>query len=476
MTITVNNASLFFKDHSGNVGKVKSFTDNDIAKIATAIETVGTHTTQLANLDTKVATNAGNITTNTTDIAALSSRVDKIVDGSGDLTKATTSAYGTVVLATEADVKAGTAGKVVTADVLSAVGPTSDCVTLSGEQTITGAKTFSGATAVPTLNASDSSTGAASTACVDAKITAQAVKLTGNQTIAGIKSFSSVVKTPTPASSSNDTSAATTAWVITHERSHWQNVATMHNNIYRGANLLDGHFGSISAVISAIASGNFEDIYVGDYIPASYTYSGSTQSANFRIAGINTLNARLSPWGTQSPNVCIVPDSLGTSYMNSTNTTAGGYVGSYMYTTKLPGLYSAIAGSSGSPFYGHLITTTERLTNSVDTSKTVAGYSGWVGVANGVSDYANQNLILMSEVEVYGCKHWSSCEWDDESMSVQLPLFRLKPEIITQNGSQWFWLRSVCSSATFCSSRRGLGADCDGASAVGAVRPRFFIG
>ena len=158
MTITVNNASLFFKDHSGNVGKVKSFTDNDIAKIATAIETVGTHTTQLANLDTKVATNAGNITTNTTDIAALSSRVDKIVDGSGDLTKATTSAYGTVVLATEADVKAGTAGKVVTADVLSAVGPTSDCVTLSGEQTITGAKTFSIITKSATPSASASGT------------------------------------------------------------------------------------------------------------------------------------------------------------------------------------------------------------------------------------------------------------------------------------------------------------------------------
>ena len=158
MTITVNNASLFFKDHSGNVGKVKSFTDNDIAKIATAIETVGTHTTQLANLDVKVTTNAGNITTNTTDIAALSSRVDKIVDGSGDLTKATTSAYGTVVLATEADVKAGTAGKVVTADVLSAVGPTSDCVTLSGEQTITGAKTFSIITKSATPSASASGT------------------------------------------------------------------------------------------------------------------------------------------------------------------------------------------------------------------------------------------------------------------------------------------------------------------------------
>ncbi len=476
MAITVNNANLLFKDPSGNVGKVKNFTDSDITKISNAISTVGTHTTQIADLSSKVSTNTTNIAGNTTAINDLSTRVGKIVDSSGNLAKATTSAYGTVILASSADITAGTAGKVVTADQLSSIKPASNCVTIDGAQTVTGAKTFSGATKVPTLGSSDSSTGAASTACVDSKITAQAVKLTGNQTVAGTKTFSAVTKSATPSASSNTTEVATTAWVITHERSHWQNVATMHNNIYRGANLLSGHFSSISAVISAISSGNFDDIYVGDYIPASYTYNGSTQSTNFRIAGINTLNARISPWGTQSPNVCIVPDSLGTSYMNSTNTTAGGYVGSYMYTTKLPGLYSAIAGSSGSPFYGHLITTTERLSNSIDTSKAVSGYSGWTGAVNGASDYTNQNLTLMNEVEVYGCKHWSSSEWDDESMCVQLPMFRLKPEIITLNGSQWFWLRSVCGSTGFRVSSTELDAYCNGASGVTTVRPRFFIG
>ncbi len=476
MAITVNNANLLFKDPSGNVGKVKNFTDSDITKIANAISTVGTHTTQIAALDTKASTNATNIASNTTAINNLSTRVGKVVDSSGNPIKATTSAYGTVILASAADITAGTAGKVVTADQLSSIKPTSDCVTISGTQTITGAKTFSGATKVPTLGVSDSSTGAASTACVDSKITAQAVKLTGNQTVAGTKTFSSVTKSATPTAASNTNEVATTAWVITHERSHWQNVATMHNNIYRGANLLSGHFSSISAVISAISSGNFEDIYVGDYIPASYTYNGSTQSTNFRIAGINTLNARVSPWGTQSPNVCIVPDSLGTSYMNSTNTTAGGYVGSYMYTTKLPGLYSAIAGSSSSPFYGHLISTTERLTNGINTSDHVNGYYGWTGAANSCDNYTNQNLTLMSEVEVYGHNHWSSTAWDGESMCVQLPMFRLKPEIITMNGSQWFWLRSVCHSTGFCGSNADLYSGYANASDVRAVRPRFFIG
>ena len=302
------------------------------------------------------------------------------------------------------------------------------------------------------------------------------VRLTGAQSISGTKTFSSVTKSATPSASASGTEVVTAAWTRSYTEGKWQDVATEHNNIYRGANLLNGHFSSISDVISAISKGDFSDIYVGDYIPASYTVDSSTVSTNFRIAGINTLKARTGPWGTQNPNVCIVPDQLGTSCMNDSNTTVGGYVGSKMYTTILPKYYKALAGSASSPFYGHIITTTERLTNSVDTSKTCESYSGNYGVANGVADYAKQNLTLMSEVEVYGCKHWSSCEWDDESMCVQLPLFRLKPEIITQNGNQWFWLRSVNNSATFCYSGNVLGATCGYASYVGGVRPRFFIG
>ena len=304
----------------------------------------------------------------------------------------------------------------------------------------------------------------------------QFVSLSDSQTVAGVKVFSSVTKSATPSASASGTEVVTAAWTRSYTENKWQDVATEHNNIYRGANLLNGHFSSISDVISAISKGDFSDIYVGDYIPASYTVDSSTVSTNFRIAGINTLKSRGGTWGTQNPNVCIVPDQLGTSCMNDSNTTAGGYVGSKMYTTILPKYYKALAGSASCPFYGHILTTTERLTNSVDTSKTCESYSGNYGVANGAADYANQNLILMSEVEVYGCKHWSSCERDDESMCVQLPLFRLKPEIITLNSTCWFWLRSVAGSAIFCYSGNILDAGCYGASIVFGVRPRFFIG
>lgn len=54
MAISVSNANIVFKDKSGNIGKVQSLTDNDIAKISTAISTVDNHTTSLATLTSSI--------------------------------------------------------------------------------------------------------------------------------------------------------------------------------------------------------------------------------------------------------------------------------------------------------------------------------------------------------------------------------------------------------------------------------------
>lgn len=83
----IKNASLLFKDKDGNIGRLAGLTDNDIAKI------------QLAR-----------------------DHVAKIVDQtSGNLIEATTTSLGVVKLASDADVTAGTAGKVVDAAQLAAV-------------------------------------------------------------------------------------------------------------------------------------------------------------------------------------------------------------------------------------------------------------------------------------------------------------------------------------------------------------------
>ena len=323
----------------------------------------------------------------------------------------------------------------------------------------------------------ESNSGATDIDDVKARLdTVEGTTSTNATDISGIKTRLDTVEgtTSTNATDITDIKEAFSQITVT---SNWESVALQHNNIYRGANLLgDGHFASIAAVMAALRAGNFDDIYVGDYIPASYTVDGTTQTNYFRIAGINTLNARRSEgWGTASPNMCLVPAGvLGTSYMNATSTTAGGYVGSYMYTTTLPKYYQALAGESGTPFYGYLRPTTERLSKSVDTALASRAYSGWKGAVNVVDNYTDQNLTLLSETEVYGHPAWSSCEWDEETMAVQLPMFRLNPCSITEPRVTW-WLRDVAHATLFCNVDPDLCCSWDAASVVYGVRPRFFV-
>lgn len=278
---------------------------------------------------------------------------------------------------------------------------------------------------------------------------------------------------------SNNTKAITdlSKSLIAKTSGLWADTETMHNNIYRGADLLSaGHFSSINDIITAISQGNFEDIFVGDYFTASYTVDGAQQSAKFRIAGINYFKAAANEWGVQDNHVCIVPDTLGSSVMNDTNVTTGGYIGSKMYTTVLPKYYAALAGSVGTPFYGHIKAMKESLVNGVDnTIQAGGGIAKWTGAATGWADIANISLCLLSELEIYGTRNFGTAG-DNVKNAAQLPMFRLNPNTITVWGTKNTWLRSVASGATFCLAGGDFHAGNYYASSVLAVRPRFAIG
>ena len=267
------------------------------------------------------------------------------------------------------------------------------------------------------------------------------------------------------------------AAIRVNDVTNWESTAQMHNNIYRGANLLDGHFSSIADIMTAVRKGDFSDIYVGDYIPASFSCSIDTSvtSTNFRIAAINLLSARTGNYGSTSPNLCIVPDLLGSAYMNSTNTTAGGYVGSYMYKTVLPAYYAALAGSSGKPFYGYIKTTTERLSHTVNMDIASRSLSSHKGATTGNTAYAGQNLILMSSIELFGHSLPASSILDIETLAIQLPLFRIYPQAIQMGMYKILWLRDVAWGSQFADFYPLLGTGEYPASNVCGVRPRFFI-
>lgn len=232
-----------------------------------------------------------------------------------------------------------------------------------------------------------------------------------------------------------------------------------HNGIYRGDNLLSGHFASIEAIITAVRAGDFSDIYIGDYIPA--TVDGTERQ--FFVAGINKGGWPIKDcyYGVNN-YLCMLYDSDTTAVYNSGNTTYGGYVGSEMYTITLPAMYTSLAGSSGTPFYGYVLTTNEYLESA----------NSFSSITDGVTYTTDCNLVLPSEMEVYGALIFASSKFDMINNVEQLPIFKFS----TFTDNFYGWLRNVYDSSDFCFARSGLRAYYNGAVLQLGCRPRFFIG
>lgn len=228
--------------------------------------------------------------------------------------------------------------------------------------------------------------------------------------------------------------------------------AGAHNSIYRGKFL-----GSsvTAAQYTAISSGTFEDLYIGDY----WTIGG----VNYRIACFDYYyNTGDIPLTTH--HAVIVPDlALYDAQMNATNITTGAYIGSEMYTTNLASAKTTINNA----FSGHVLTHRNYLHNA-----TTSGY------ASGGSWY-DSDIELMTEANIYGTKHYGNAiqgtslannVYVDKSI---YPLFIFRPDLITNLDT--FWLRDVASDSRFAyASASGFSNSLSPSNSTG-VRPSFCI-
>lgn len=229
--------------------------------------------------------------------------------------------------------------------------------------------------------------------------------------------------------------------------------AATHNMVYRGKAL----GGSVtSEQWAAIRAGTFKDLYLGDY---------------WSIGGVDYLIAAFNYWLTCGDTACntnhllVVPrNNLYTAGMNSSNITTGGYVGSEMYKTGLAQAKTTINSAFGS---AHILNHRQYLVNAVTN-----------GAPTG-TDWYDSTVELMNENMVYGGRQfspmpngatdpWNTCRNYTIDKS-QLPLFHLAPWLICNR--QWYWLRDVVSAAYFANVNRNGGANCNGASDTGGVRP-----
>ena len=229
--------------------------------------------------------------------------------------------------------------------------------------------------------------------------------------------------------------------------------AGAHNSIYRGKNL-----GSAvtAAQYAAIANGSFDDLYIGDY--------WSIGGVNYRIAAFDYYY-RTGDTSCDTHHVTLVPDSnMYTHCMNDTNITTGGYVGSKMYTKGLTQAKNTINTAFSA---AHVLNHRQYLSNAVTN-----------GYPSGGSWY-DSTVELMTEQNVYGGKVFGAMangQTIPANYTVdksQYPLFALNPYLISNRA--WFWLRDVVSAAHFAGVSYDGGADYNGASYAGGVRPAFSI-
>lgn len=229
-----------------------------------------------------------------------------------------------------------------------------------------------------------------------------------------------------------------------------------HNSVYRGQKLGTA---VTTAQWAAIASGEFTDMYIGDY----WEIGGVI----WRIAAFDYYLGTGDTACTKH-HVTIVPDNkLGDAAMNSSSNTSTGYANSAMFKSNLNTYKTTIQNAFGA---AHILTHRKYLSNAA---------SG--GLVTGASWY-DCTVDIMSEVNVYGSRILGS-EPDDAATvqplystdKTQYPLFAFRPDLIMDNKRAWYWLREVVNGSYFADVNSHGACGCHNASGGIGVRPAFSL-
>lgn len=230
--------------------------------------------------------------------------------------------------------------------------------------------------------------------------------------------------------------------------------STQHRNVFRGKNLGT----SITAAQkTAISSGTFDDLFIGDYWTINNTRYDIADMDYWYDCGDDTAFTK--------HHLVMIPYSvLYSEKMNETKTTEGGYVGSKMYTTNLDRAKTKISTDFGAMLQTHR----DYLINAVTDGYPSAG--AWF----------DSTVDLMNEIMVYG-SYINTPAGNGVTISTrytinkqQLALFALSPKSI--NIRSGIWLRDVVSATHFAYVSYYGSVSSSATSTSLGVRPVFAIG
>ena len=236
-------------------------------------------------------------------------------------------------------------------------------------------------------------------------------------------------------------------WTTLNDRTKFlaecTNPGHLHNCLFRGKNLGNAFTAAQSA---AIQNGTFDDIWLGDF----WVINGRV----YRIADIDYCRGsghwrHTHPSNAENPgphHVLIFPDKTflpGTTPMNDTNTTEGGYYFSKMKQEILPELLETIKADFGAD---HILRKLEAYSNAVTNGK----------VTGNVWTSENTELDIPNEEQIYGhAVHGMDTPIGGVMLnSRQFQLLRVAPKYIstwgdTTSHGHAYWLRSVVNASCF---------------------------
>lgn len=300
------------------------------------------------------------------------------------------------------------------------------------------------------------------------------VRDTGNQTSGGVEIYEGITYSnndtqPLATREENPTNGAIMQWDANTKRlvSGPLPDAIINANLRFDYKDITAEF-EAGTVSQDIANGDFTKYSLGNYIKKTITIpaykNGSTDVpattvtvrivfAHFNLFCADELPDVGDPYtadahaNTLTPHVACIICDLPNCAMNSSNTTSGGYFGSYMHGTFLTGRVLTALSGVGITITDHLVKHSKLLTTSINAS----GYNRY-GSASGCSNNwdwkTDQYISLMSEVQLYGSTVWSSSGYDTGEANEKLAIFNL----IRHNklfGDKNIWLRDVASASNF---------------------------
>ena len=228
----------------------------------------------------------------------------------------------------------------------------------------------------------------------------------------------------------------------------------MHRNLFRGKNLGDR---VTDEQLAAIKDGSFKDLFIGDY--------WAINNVNWLIADMDYFYQAGNTAFTKHHLVIIPQAPLYSAAMNTENTTAGGYVGSEMYTKNLEEAKTKIKAA-----FGDMVQTHRDILINTATEGRPSGYI-----------WTYSEVELMTEVMVYGTYHYAVMNPGSylpakyTTARQQFAIFALNP-YYAFIGRTWYWLRDVVSATSFAICGSVGAVTYYSALSSAGVRPYFCIG